>query len=237
MKSDTYGSVADVEPIQATQLVEVEAPSNLPEGFKFNSVYEGVMFPVIVPAGGVVKGQKIVVPFDPNVAATSTAGPAWKDSLCNCCTFGCIHPSIVNAAFCPLILLGQIMTRLQLDYLARPSSQEQWSQTYNTMVGLTVIYFICALFFPDSDFFSLVNFLYTVFVIVTVVSVRQYLRARDGIPETNCVGCEDLCCGLCCACCSTSQMARQTANYDAQNAAFFTNDGIQSPPAESVMVV
>jgi len=139
---------------------------------------------------------------------------------------------------CPLILLGQVMTRLKLDYLARPtSSEDQWSQTFSIMVAFTVIYMLCAILFSPSDFFSMVNFAYEVFIIITVMNVRKFIRARDGIPERNCQGCEDLCCGLWCGCCSASQMARQTTDYDTKDATYLTNDGILSPDSERVMVV
>lgn len=238
MKSETvserYGSIADVEPVEATQLVEVAAPSNLPEGYKFTSVYEGVTFQVIVPSGGVVKGQKIVVPFDPNSTLNTTVSD-WKDGLFDCCAFGPIHPSFINAIFCPLILLGQVMTRLKLDFLARPtSSEDQLSQTFSIMVAFTVIYMLCGILFPT---FSMVLYAYEVFIIITVMNVRKYIRVRDGIPESHCQGCEDLCCGLWCGCCSASQMARQTTDYDTKDARYLTNDGMLSPRSECVMDV
>mmetsp|Transcript_13155 Transcript_13155/g.23847 ORF Transcript_13155/g.23847 Transcript_13155/m.23847 type:complete len:126 (+) Transcript_13155:102-479(+) len=53
-----------------------------------------------------------------------------------------------------------------------------------------------------------------VFVIVLVTKTRKQIRSRYGIPEQQCVGCEDCCCSFWCNCCAVAQMARHTADYD-----------------------
>jgi len=54
-------------------MVHVTAPSSLEGGYMFDAVYNGVVFPVTVPPGGVKAGQKFSVPFLPAVEAYAVA--------------------------------------------------------------------------------------------------------------------------------------------------------------------
>eukprot|EP00957_Ditylum_brightwellii_P026594 2011352-Ditylum_brightwellii.AAC.1 len=47
------------------QNVQVIAPATLNGGYTFDAMYDGVTFTVSVPEGGVVKGQRFIVPFVP----------------------------------------------------------------------------------------------------------------------------------------------------------------------------
>ena len=49
----------------------------------------------------------------------------WKDGLCDCFRFGLFHPSVWNALCCPTILMGQILTRLDLTWLASSCSEQR----------------------------------------------------------------------------------------------------------------
>ena len=80
-------------------MVEVSAPSDLPEGYVFDAVANGQTFSVTVPAGGVSRGQTFSAPFVPGgggLSAGISAVPEgrWKDGLCDCCVFGCCHPAL-----------------------------------------------------------------------------------------------------------------------------------------------
>lgn len=250
----SYEAVASAEPVLEGQLmVQVVAPENLPAGYKFNAVYEEQVFPVEVPAGGLTKGEKIVVPFDPSLVIEGDGVTGqWKDGLFDCCKFGILHPSLLNACCCPLILLGQIMTRLKLDWLGDPSPTEGWQCTFRTMLYITIGYFILNVIFspgeeykdtddfsyketPESGTYQLITSLFGAFVIFVTFKVRKYIRTRDHIPEERCIGCEDFCCSFWCGCCVASQMARHTANYKSEPANFCTPKGL--PPTETVMVV
>ena len=54
-------------------MVRVTAPSNLEGGYTFDAVYNGEVFPVTVPAGGVRSGQSFEVPFVPINKAVAVA--------------------------------------------------------------------------------------------------------------------------------------------------------------------
>ena len=49
-------------------MVEVTSPSTLKEGYTFDAVHNGQVFPVTIPQGGVKGGQTFSVPFVPNVS-------------------------------------------------------------------------------------------------------------------------------------------------------------------------
>jgi Cys-rich protein (TIGR01571 family) len=234
---DAYGSIPTAEPVATVPMVEITAPVTMQEGYKFNAIYDGVVFPVIVPAGGVVKDQVIIVPFNPSAAGSSGVAGAWKDDFMDCTRFGIFHPSFIMACCCPLILLGQVMTRLNLDWLGNSAPSGEWTQTFRKMVYISVAYVILCLLLspadpqnPPSPLYNLVNFVYAVFMIYLLMRVRKLVRDQGQIPETRCIGCEDLCCAAFCGCCTVSQLARQTANYNCYDEAhFFTPDGL--PPS------
>lgn len=233
----TYGAVP-AEPLEATLMVEVTAPATLKEGYKFKAIFEGTTFLAEVPAGGVTEGQTLTVPFNP----TSTVNGSWKDDIFACTRYGLCHPSIVNACCCQLVLLGQVMTRLKLDWLARPAPEGQWSNTFKIMVYITVVYAILSIVLspvsPDTEpntLYNITNFFLGIFMLIVVMRVRGIVRARNNIPETRCIGYEDCCCSFWCSCCTVSQLARQTCDYDVKDARFFTNDGIE--PMSPVVIV
>jgi Cys-rich protein (TIGR01571 family) len=152
-------------------MVRVTAPSSLEEGYTFDAVYNGEVFPVTVPRGGVKAGQVFVVPFQPAIEAIAVAvveppsyestpmlqpslsasptrsatiniDPAplgsWKTGCCDCFSEGCCHPSLLNAIFCPQVLMGQILTRMKLDWCGRPIGGYRW--TTCTWIVLTLLY-------------------------------------------------------------------------------------------------
>lgn len=127
--------------------VQVIAPATLSAGYTFDAQYEGDTFTVTVPDGGVVKGQRFIVPFTPLTETTNVETAAlvplnsphnnnrrlhrggigddgiptgvWRDSLCDCCRFGPCHPSLLNAWFCRPILVGQLLTRMKMTWLGQ----------------------------------------------------------------------------------------------------------------------
>jgi len=253
---ETYSSIASETVEDAKVMVEVIAPATLKAGYTFDAQYEGVTFPVVVPEGGVVQGQKLIVPFDPKVSYESTtATGAWKDGLCDCARYGIFHPTFINALCCPLILLGQVMTRLKLDWLARPASDEDFKKTFKITVGIFIVYTLFGMFFSpsidvstevdddriiaenDNSVYNFVNFIYGVFLVVVMTVVRKMVREKYQIPEQRCIGCEDFCCAFWCSCCTVSQLARQTADYDVNEGAFFTNDGLAQTATSPVLIV
>jgi Cys-rich protein (TIGR01571 family) len=187
------------------------------------------------PAGGCIIGQIITVPFNPRANESPTLG--WKDDIFDCTKFGFIHPSFLTACCCPLILMGQIMTRLKLDWLAKEAPDGTWKDTFRRMIYITIGYFILHMVLaptdpsiPSSLLYNFVMLVYTVYLVYLVAMVRKKVRERDQIAEETCIGCEDVVCAFWCGCCTISQLARQTADYELDNAQFLAPDGLTSAP-------
>jgi len=168
---------------------------------------------------------------------------AWKDDIFACSRYGICHPSLIFACCCPLVLMGQVMTRLKLDWFARSAPAGEWTKTFSTLVYITIAYIVLTIIFSPADpeeepgpFYNLFSFLYGVLSLVLITKVRGVVRARHQIPETRCIGCEDFCCAFWCGCCTVSQLARETTDYDTQEARYFTNDGLPPDPT-TVMIV
>eukprot|EP00557_Chaetoceros_sp_GSL56_P014335 CAMPEP_0176477746 /NCGR_PEP_ID=MMETSP0200_2-20121128/801_1 /TAXON_ID=947934 /ORGANISM="Chaetoceros sp., Strain GSL56" /LENGTH=251 /DNA_ID=CAMNT_0017873605 /DNA_START=201 /DNA_END=956 /DNA_ORIENTATION=+ len=233
-----YGAIPTAEPVVEEQqranvrMVEVPAPATLQEGFKFRAIYEGVQFPVVVPAGGCVVGQILTVPFNPDASDAPTR--AWKDDIFACTRYGIFHPSFLTAWCFPLILLGQVMTRLKMNWLAQDAqSGGQWRNTFRTMIYITLGYIFLNLILSPADpnadnsvLYNILVFVYSMFMIYLVTKVRREVRRRNEIPEERCIGCEDIVCAAFCGCCTVSQLARQTADYDMDEGQFMTPDGL-----------
>jgi len=104
--------------------------------------------------------------------------------------------------------------------------------TYATII-FTVLSTIVAPADPSEDssvLASLVNFIYTMYSIITMMKVRRLVRVKNNIPEG--IPYEDCLASTFCGCCTVSQLARQTANYDIEEGDFFSPNGlaVQSSP-------
>lgn len=224
----------------AVPLVTISAPATLDEGFTFEADYDGVSFIVTVPKGGVVKGQQFEVPFDQSLSKASPYGK-WKDHICNCCSFGPLHPSFLSAWCFPLILLGQVMTRLELSIWGTPGSTEQVRKTFKYILYIWICSVVLGLIFSpgvtedgedtENPIYGLYGlFMFFVFLIL-MIRTRRAIREKYKIPDESCCGVSnDICCSFWCGCCTVSQMARQTADYESSPALFFSATGIQKPP-------
>jgi len=172
----------------------------------------------------------------------------WRDGLCDCFRLGFCHPSILNSMFCPLIMLGQIMTRMKLNWLGQPSTQQsEWERTFRTLVYILIAIIVFNLLFgppppvTNSDgyvtiietrpsvvvsLFNIANVVFGMFCLWLTCRVRGNVRSKYNIPESKCLGCEDFCCSFWCNCCTLAHMARQTVDYDLEQSACCTNDGL-----------
>lgn len=236
----------------ATQEVEVVAPATLVEGYEFEAQYEGKTFTVTVPKGGVTKGQKFMATIPTKESAVSPDLPLghWKDGLCDCCMFGCCHPSCCIAAFCQPILWGQIMTRMKLTWLASPGLPAEVAKTFTYISAGYIIWIVLFSFFgqnqvtttytdPDTGnttpftsfvnnpFGNFLNFLYFLFILYIGTKTRYAVRKRYNIPTGQCGDCEDLACVWCCSCCTVSQLARATADYETTPPSWCSETGLQ----------
>jgi len=255
-----YASIPTAEPVpteatlleakvvagEDTRKVTVSSPLDLPEGYTFYADYEESMICATVPKGGVKKGHLIVIPFNQAIVSKGVACQ-WKDDLFDCFQHGICHPSLINACCCPLLLIGQVMTRLKLNWCGNPVSSKAWMNTFTIMIFITVAYIILNAIGrndvieedgnirlendegQDSGYLDIVSSIFGAFVLFVTYNVRKHIRAKYQIPEQNCIGCEDFCCALWCGACVTSQMARHTTDYDRVEAKFCGSTGQSEP--------
>lgn len=221
--------------------LEVVAPATLPEGYTFDAEANGQSFTVKVPMGGVEQGQKFSVPFPAGsdgytgaaIPRASVPVGRWKDDMCACCRFGICHPVLWNAYCFPMVLMGQIMTRLKLTWLGNEGSVSQTASTFRILLWITIAFIVTRilqyfpLFFFTDEYGSLTNMGYVVyntctflilsfciFFIALTCKTRKHIRNKYNIPEQSCHGCEDCCCAYWCSCCTVAQMARHTGDYE-----------------------
>lgn len=173
----------------------------------------------------------------------------WRDGLCDCCTLGCCHTHACMAYWCCACTLGQIMTRMNLTWLARPhvTHTPKWS-TFRIFflafaIFLTFSYSVILATFPSVDANGVVavkpgdqfwktlsnvaSLSWCIFMLVTLCKTRAHVRRTYGIPETTCRGCEDCCCAYWCGCCTVAQMARHTVDYRQYEAGCCTSTGMR----------
>jgi Cys-rich protein (TIGR01571 family) len=138
-------------------LLSVVAPATLPEGYTIDVQVggRGQLYTVKVPPGGVEEGQTFEVTIEGRAVGGGTADEedglhravalprvsvpvgSWRDGLCDCFRFGCAHPVFWNAWCLPAILTAQVMTRMNLDVLGRPSSNNN-----NRTVTFRIVFLI-----------------------------------------------------------------------------------------------
>ncbi len=120
------------------------------------------------------------------------------------------------------------MQRLNLTWLAEQAPAAQAASTFRTAFWITIVYLVVRIplaystpWITDEDILAIVSgldqligLLWFVFVLVLITKTRQHIRAKYSIPEKECKGCEDCCCGFWCGCCTIAQMARHTADYE-----------------------
>lgn len=113
-----------------------------------------ISYKVTVPAGGVTKGQQILVRLgddilNPPPPAQATAQPtssgsshsvptgAWRDGLCDCCSEGCFEGGCWLTWCCSGVSLAQLLTRMKMNFMG------QYSPNYkNTFLIVSLIYLI-----------------------------------------------------------------------------------------------
>jgi Cys-rich protein (TIGR01571 family) len=216
-------------------MCRVVAPATLAGGFSFEATVDGIDFMVVVPEGGVIQGQAFQVPYPvpavPPMAVALTPleiwtptsnvpTGRWRNSLWSCCQV--VRTGMFwQGFFCPLLLLGQVLTRNKLNVFGMPSAAYRVTFERIVMIGVGYCLGSIALaafvtIFPpvSAPETSLVAFGFLVIVSAIAANTRIEMRRRYQIPVECCHGCngrcDDLCCGIWCSCCIIIQMARHT---------------------------
>lgn len=222
--------------------VDVVSPADLPAGYQFEAEIDGHRFLATVPFGGVKRGDTFscimreVAPIGPSVPTG-----VWRDRLCDCTKFGVCHPVNLHTIFCPLLSLGQVMTRLKLDAFGRPTKFR--SNTWSTMWTVTMFWiamnFIIyqgfnykwahrlALTIPDYVAVSVLNLAGILFTLYAVSATRAATREIYNIREYRFYDLEDNCCAAFCMPCTICQLHRHTVPYDQFEAHVCSKTGVE----------
>lgn len=152
-------------------------------------------------------------------------------------------PTRTNHLICSFIavVLAQILYRLRMDWQATPTSREKAEETFFVVVGIFVGWLVLRNIIipamstgpPENNvsmaFLSLVlDLTFLLYLMITGIRARRFIRNKYAIPEQCCGECEDCCCIFWCKCCTLAQMARHTADYDTYAARCCTKSGL--PP-------
>lgn len=220
---------------RAPQMVQVVAPSTLPEGYQFEAQMGEKRFMATVPKGGVKEGETFLttVPQGENLGETLQIPTGqWKDGLFDCCRYGAFSPHLWCATFCTNVAMGQVMQRMNLTWLGTTGSPERTRDTYKVILTLTIAYFCFRMLVtamtptqtnayyaaPAPSWLTTINdiagLLMSLWSIYALMKTRKYIRTKYSIPEERCQGCEDLCCSMWCSCCTVAQLARHTGEFE-----------------------
>jgi Cys-rich protein (TIGR01571 family) len=144
----------------------------------------------------------------------------WRDGLCDCFRLGTFHPHVWMAWCCLPIALGQVMTRLNLDWFGNSMEQHPSSYPAFKFLLFSCIIWLCLdtalqLMAPtyslqgatDSSNYVIsairqgIAMAYGLFILILMIRVRSLVRSKYAISEQICTGCDDCCTSFWCHCC------------------------------------
>lgn len=149
--------------------MEVVAPATLMEGYELEIHVPERFVTVIVPSGGVKKGQKFMAPakIEKNPGRSHIPIGDWKDGLCNCFRHGLCHASCWISYCCPAMAAGQVINRLGLNWLGYPTEMKsERACAFQTLCIISLVTFVIGLSL------SFVRIIYFVFSFLVIMNLR-----------------------------------------------------------------
>jgi len=225
-------------------MVNVVAPSTLPEGYTFTAQVDGNDFQVTVPPGGVTEGQTFEVPYPekagqvvfPTNTTMLTEAPTgqWRNKLCSCCDVFCDCMFWMSCCLTPIVL-AQLAQRLQLTALGYPNGG---TGAFRTIV----VFYLMYLVFCMLGVGMVVYPFYLLFFVALGANIRYNYRKHYNIPTSmaSCHSCcdgmlEDCFCSCFCECCESIQIARHT--HDMKNYPYYPCSETGLSPAAPPIIV
>ena len=228
--------------------VWVIAPANLPGGYRFEAQLDDRKFLATVPPGGVVKGQTFLTEYrDLDRVIMSVPVGHWRDGIFDCLNAGVCHPFLLTTLFCPLIALGQVMTRNRLTWTGGPGPLVETRMTFTSMWIILSSYIVLNIVFislpmtkespfvdsetGDLDWMAAgpvvaLNVGFVLYIILAVCRTRSSIKKKFMITDGSCGDLEDLCYAVICQPCAICQLGRHTADYSMFRATCCSNTGL-----------
>jgi len=234
LNEPSYEGLLDKDPEDVTT-VNIKAPRDMNAGFQFHCIHDGMPFVVTVPPGGVTMDQTFSAPFNEE-SRRNAKTEDWSDGICS---FTSHFLSCCVATFCPMVLIGQVMTRMQLTMFANTSSNPSPDTCRNVtglLLFLAILGFVLTAIFNEEDkkvngktekattnyLLNIPDYLAGLILLVIVIKTRGIVRQRYNIAGSS-LG--DCCISLWCSCCAIAQLARQTSEYEVNTGKFLSNTG------------
>merc|ERR1712238_64048 len=88
--------------------------------------------------------------YDELSSTINTHTGRWNSGLCSCCQYGCFHPALCCAWFFPMVLMGQVLTRMKITWYGHRSTppSEEYKKTFGTVVTIWICYILlCSVFY------------------------------------------------------------------------------------------
>jgi Cys-rich protein (TIGR01571 family) len=155
----------------------------------------------------VAKAKFVALSMQEDISSFEIPTGHWRDGIFDCCTHGPCHAQCWLTRCCPLIALGQLMTRLNLNAGGKPASTRLRGLTSPCFVMIFLI--LC---FPVLALVPLSTLGLFIYIMAIHTRTRNLLRRKYKIGTGyGCLG--DCCCAFWFFSCSICQMARHTADY------------------------
>jgi Cys-rich protein (TIGR01571 family) len=183
-------------------------------------------------------------------AAKKNVG-SWKSGLCDCFEYGIWHKALLCAVCFPSLLMGQLLTRMKMTWSGIPTSDtEGFKKTFRIVLVISICKYLidtifsCVEELPEdvdgeitmvlnedcpswkANLSTLTTLVFGLYILVVMIRLRMAIRQKYNIPRENCGMFEDFCCVYFCGCCSLVQMAKQTADYEKEEAFCLTTTGL-----------
>jgi len=148
---------------------------------------------------------------DDNADGEEGGGGAWRDELYCCLTNGVCDTSFYMSfvSFCQPLLLADIMMRLRMDWMGRPTSYAGSRSTAKKIVYVLILETCLYAHFGLS--LKKMGALSLLFITLLALRTRMFIRKKNRIAGH---WCGDFLVSWCCLPLSISQMARHTQYLD-----------------------
>ena len=140
---------AQVTSAQATPMIQIVAPANLPEGYELPiQLGTSGTATIIIPPGGVEQGQTFAVPMP--AAASEYTAPAvhipvghWRDTPWDFFQYGPCHPHCWTSWLCTFLATGQVIRRLGLNWTGVTAvDARERANAFPIILGIVALYMV-----------------------------------------------------------------------------------------------